>query len=51
MISKDEFKKAFNESISAEFAAIPHNENSIEYTFSERFEKRMNRLLCKLTEK
>lgn len=44
-MSRDDFKNALREAVSAEFAEIPTDEDSIDYTFSERFEKRMNRLL------
>lgn len=44
-MSKDEFKNAFREVISAEFSHIPCDEDSIDYTFSERFNKKMNKLI------
>lgn len=44
-ISKAEFKKAFREVVSSEFSHIPKNENEIEYEFSERFNKRMAKLI------
>lgn len=44
-ISKAEFKKAFREVVSSEFSHIPKNENEIEYEFSERFNKRMTKLI------
>lgn len=44
-MSKDEFKNAFREVISAEFSHIPCDENSIDYTFSDRFNKKMNKLI------
>lgn len=44
-MSKDEFKNAFREVISAEFSHIPCDEDSIDYTFSERFDKKMNKLI------
>lgn len=44
-MSKDEFKNAFREVISAEFSHIPCDEDSIDYTFSDRFNKKMNRLV------
>lgn len=44
-ISKAEFKEAFREVISSEFSHIPKNENEIDFVFSERFNKRMERLI------
>lgn len=44
-ISRDDFKNAFREVVSAEFSHIPDNEDDIDYTFSERFNKRMARLI------
>lgn len=44
-MSKDEFKNAFREVISAEFSHIPCDEDSIDYTFSDRFNKKMNKLI------
>ena len=44
-ITKTEFKKAFREIVSLEFSHIPTDENSIEYTFSEKFIKKMNKLI------
>ena len=44
-MSKDEFKNAFREVIAAEFSHIPCDEDSIYYTFSERFNKKMNKLI------
>ncbi len=44
-MSKDEFKNAFREVISSEFAHIPSDEDSIDYTFSKRFDKKMNKLI------
>lgn len=44
-ISKAQFKEAFREVISSEFSHIPKNENEIEYEFSERFNKRMTKLI------
>ncbi|MBQ8741327.1 MAG: DUF4367 domain-containing protein, partial [Clostridia bacterium] len=40
-----ELKKAFRTVIAKEFSHIPEDENSIDYTFSERFNKRMARLI------
>lgn len=44
-ISRDDFKNAFRAVVSAEFSHIPDNEDDIDYTFSERFNKRMARLI------
>ena len=44
-ISKAEFKKAFREVVSSEFSHIPQNEEEIEFEFSNRFNKRMERLI------
>lgn len=44
-ISKAEFKEAFREVISSEFSHIPKNENDIDFVFSERFNKRMAKLI------
>ena len=44
-ISKAEFKEAFREVISSEFSNIPKNENEIDFVFSERFNKRMAKLI------
>ncbi len=39
------FKSALRESVSKEFAHVPTDENSIEYTFSKSFESRMGKLI------
>lgn len=44
-ISKAEFKSAFREVVSLEFSHIPQDENSINYIFSEQFNKRMQKLI------
>lgn len=44
-ITKAEFKQAFREVVSLEFSHIPTNENSIEYTFSEKFNRRKEKLI------
>lgn len=44
-ISKAQFKNAFRAVVSAEFSHIPGDESSIDYTFSERFNKRMAKLI------
>lgn len=43
-ISRDEFRQALRESVAQEFASLPPEEE-IDYTFSPRFERRMNRLI------
>ena len=44
-MSKTDLKNAFREVVSSEFAHIPADENSIDFTFSERFNKRMEKLI------
>lgn len=44
-MSKTDFKNAFREVVSSEFSHIPNDESSINYTFSERFNKKMEKLL------
>ena len=44
-MSKTDFKNAFREAVSSEFAHIPTDEKSIDFTFSERFNKRMEKLI------
>lgn len=44
-ITKDEFKQAFREVMSVEFSHIPTDENSIDYTFSDKFERKMQKLI------
>ncbi len=44
-MSKTDIKNAFREVVSSEFAHIPTYENSIDFTFSERFNKRMAKLI------
>ena len=44
-MSKTDFKNAFREVVSSEFAHISTDENSIDFTFSERFNKRMEKLI------
>lgn len=44
-MSKTDFKNAFREAVSSEFAHIPTDETSIDFTFSERFNKRMAKLI------
>lgn len=44
-MSKDDFKNALREVVSSEFAHIPCDEDSIDYTFSERFNKKMDKLI------
>lgn len=44
-ITKSEFKQAFREVVSLEFSHVPTDENNIQYTFSENFNKRMKKLI------
>ena len=44
-ITKAEFKQAFREVVSSEFSHIPTDENTIQYTFSEKFNRRMEKLI------
>lgn len=44
-MSREEFMAAFREVISSEFAQIPTDEDSIDFTFSEKFIKRMDKLI------
>lgn len=44
-ITKADFKNAFREVIAQEFSHIPNDENSIDFTFSEKFERQMQRLI------
>lgn len=44
-ISREEFKAAFREVVSSEFAHIPTDESSIDFTFSEKFNKKMEKLI------
>lgn len=44
-MSREEFKAAFREVISSEFAQIATDEDSIDFTFSEKFIKRMDKLI------
>lgn len=44
-ISKEEWKQAFRDNISTEFADIPLSEEEIEYSFSDTFLKEMTRLV------
>ena len=44
-MSREEFKAAFREVVSSEFAHIPTDEDSIDFTFSEKFIKRMDKLI------
>ena len=40
-MSKDDFKRAFREVVSSEFANIPLDENNIDITFSEKFNRKL----------
>lgn len=44
-ISKAEFKQAFREVASLEFSHIPQDEKSINFNFSDKFNKRMEKLI------
>ena len=44
-MSKADLKNAFREVAALEFAHIPQDENSIDYTFSESFNRKMERLI------
>lgn len=44
-MSKTDFKNAFREVVSSEFAHIPTDESRIDFTFSERFNKRMEKII------
>lgn len=44
-MSKDDFKRAFREVVSSEFAKIPLDESDIDITFSEKFNKKMEKLI------
>ena len=44
-MSREEFKAAFREVVSSEFAHIPTDEDSIDFTFSEKFNKKMEKLI------
>lgn len=44
-ICKEQFISALRDGVSAEFDFIPKNEDTIEYSFSKNFEKRMQKLI------
>ncbi len=44
-MSRTDFKNAFREVVSSEFAHIPSDESSIDFAFSEHFNKRMEKLI------
>ena len=44
-MSEFELKKAFREVVASEFVNIPYGESGIDYTFSERFNKKMKKLI------
>lgn len=44
-MNKNDFKNAFREAAASEFEHIPTDENDIDFTFSERFNKRMKKLI------
>lgn len=45
MITRCEFKDAFRSVMSQEFDFVPKSEDEIDYTFSKRFERRMDKLI------
>lgn len=52
MINKDEFDRAFRESIASEFKEISLEEEDIDYVFSRHFENKMENILyCERKEK
>lgn len=44
-MSRSDFNNALREAVSSEFTDIPADESSINYTFSERFIKKMDKLI------
>ena len=44
-MTKAEFNEAFRKAMSDEFASVPKNEKEIDHVFSDRFEKRMKKLI------
>ncbi len=44
-LNKEEFKKAFREVMDSEFENIPKNELDIDYTFSEEFNRKTDKLI------
>lgn len=44
-MTREEFKSAFRQVISSEFSQIPEKESDIDYTFSDAFEKKMQKLI------
>lgn len=44
-MSRSDFNNALREAVSSEFTDIPTDESSINYTFSERFIKKMDKLI------
>lgn len=45
-MTRDEFKRAFTEVVSMEFADIPPQESEIDFTFSKEFTRKMNNLIA-----
>lgn len=43
--SKAQFKNAFRQVVSSQFSQVPLNENEIDFIFSQKFEKRMAKLI------
>lgn len=44
-ITEIEFDRAFREAVASEFKDVPLNEEEIDYTFSKKFEKKMEKLI------
>lgn len=44
-MNKTDFKNAFREAVASEFSQIPTDEESIDFTFSKRFNKQMKKLI------
>lgn len=45
-ITESEFDRAFREAVASEFKDVPLNEEEIDYTFSHKFNKKMDKLIC-----
>lgn len=44
-MTHEEFEKAFRNVISSEFSYIPNNDNDVDFTFSKKFERKMEKLI------
>lgn len=44
-MNKNDFKNAFREAVASEFSQIPTDEESIDFTFSKRFNRQMKKLI------